>query len=281
MKTTITITESELKSLIPILLEEFDIDDYSAEDFIEVSIKYYRNWVKKKHGDEIGGLPMSYLVKKYENEFLNDIGLDNLRYHGIGSDKFARIGRHIILRQLETLPATLAPSKKFSEKYKKQLEYLINYLGIPDYVKFTVEEPKPYDIILSFDIDYPAMLINDDGFSPLKTFSMFKTSLEGFMGVEIGKPSHGQLRVDYHVKLNGGDKFIKEIFNKKIKPDLKKLPSADAMHSMRLFLNNDSLTIQIVYRQSSNSTTRISIKREIMAYLTKNGFSSGKIKITD
>ena len=84
MKKTIKITESELKNLIPILLEEFDINDYSDEDFVEVFVKYFRNWVKKKHGDEIGGYPMSYLFKKYEDEFLTDVGLNGDRFYYYG-----------------------------------------------------------------------------------------------------------------------------------------------------------------------------------------------------
>ena len=71
MKKVIKITEEELKKLIPVLLEEFNLNDYSDEDFVEVFVKYFRNWVKKKHGDEIGGYPMSLLFKKYTNEFTN------------------------------------------------------------------------------------------------------------------------------------------------------------------------------------------------------------------
>ena len=282
MKKTIKITESELKNLIPILLEEFDINDYSDEDFVEVFVKYFRNWVKKKHGDEIGGYPMSYLFKKYEDEFLTDVGLngDRFYYYGSSASKFAKIGRDIILKQLETLP-TLMPSKKFSEKYKKQLEYLINYLDIPDYVKFTIEEPRPYDINFSFEIDFPSMLISDDRFTPSNAFSKLKKYLEDFMGVEFGRPSHGQLKINYYTKINGSDEFVKKIFNKQIKPDLKKLPSASAIHSMKLSVDNSGITIQIIYRQSSFYSTRNSLKREIMDYFVKNGFSSDKIKVTD
>ena len=118
MKKTIRLTESELKNLIPILLERFNINDYSDEDFVEVFVKYFRNWVKKKHGDEIGGYPMSYLFKKYDKEFFTDIGFDESRhYYGSGAAKFVKIGRDIILKQLETLPS-LEPNKKFTENTK-------------------------------------------------------------------------------------------------------------------------------------------------------------------
>lgn len=282
MKRAIKLTESELKNLIPILLEEFDINDYSDEDFVEVFVKYFRNWVKKKHGDEIGGYPMSYLFKKYEDEFLTDVGLkgDRHYYYGSGAAKFAKIGRDIIQIQLETLP-TLMPSKKFSEKYKRQLDYLINYLDIPDYVKLTVEEPRPYDIDFLFEIDFPTMLISDDRFTPSNAFSKLKKYLEDFMGIEFGSPSHGLLKMDYQTKINGSDEFVKKIFNKQIKPDIKKLPSASAIHSMRLSVDTNSITIQIIYRQSSYYSTRNLLKKEIMDYFVKNGFSSDKIRVTD
>lgn len=282
MKKIIKITEKELKNLIPILLEEFDINDYSDEDFIEVFVKYFRNWVKKKHGNKIGEYPMSYLVKKYEEEFLTDVGLkeDRYYYYGSGANKFSKIGRDIILKQLETLP-TLMPSKKFSEIYKRQLDYLINYLNIPDYVKLTVEELRPYNIDFLFEIDFPTMLISDVRFTASMAFSKLKKYLEEFMGIEFGTPSHGLLKINYQTKIKGSDEFVRKIFNKQIKPELKKLPSASAIHSIKLSIDNSSMNIQLIYRQSSYYGTRTLLKKEIMDYFVKNGFSSDKIRITD
>jgi hypothetical protein len=282
MKKILKITESELKNLIPILLEEFDINDYSDEDFVEVFVKYYRNWVKKKHGDEIGGYPMSYLVKKYEEEFLIDVGLkeDRYYYYGSGATKFSKIGRDIILKQLETLPS-LSPNKKFTEKYKKQLDHLIKYLDIPDYVKLNIEEVRPNNVNVEFEIDYPSMLISDDDFTATSSFSNLKKYLENFMGIEYGSPSHGLLKLDYHVRTIGSDEFVRKIFNKQIKPELKKLPSSSAIHSMKITTDSNKLTITLIYRQSSYYGTRNSIKAEIKRYFEANGFSPKKIVMTD
>jgi len=282
MKKVIKITEDELKNLIPVLLEEFDINDYSDEDFVEVFIKYFRNWVKKTHGDEIGSYPMSFLFKKYEDEFLRDIGLKEERhyYYGSGAAKFAKIGRDIILKQLETLP-TLAPNKKFTEKYKRQIDHLIKYLDIPDYVKFNVEEERPNDVNVEFEIDFPSMLISNDDFHAATAFTNLKKYLTDFMGVEFGSPSHGLLKFNYHVRTIGGDEFVKKIFNKQIKPNLKKLPSSGAIHSMKLSLDTHRLTITLIFRQSSYYSTRNSIKKEIKDYFAENGFNPDKIIVND
>jgi hypothetical protein len=282
MKKIIKITEDELKNLIPVLLEEFDINDYSDEDFVEVFIKYFRNWVKKTHGDEIGSYPMSYLFKKYEKEFLTDIGLGESHhyYYGSSAAKFVKIGRDIIQKQLETLP-TLMPSRKFTERYKKQLDHLIKYLNIPDYVKLNIEEERPNDVNVEFEIDFPSMLISDDDFVANQTFSRLKKYLEDFMGIEFGSPSHGLLKLNYYARTIGSDEFVKKIFNKQIKPNLKKLPSSGAIHSMRLAVDTNKLTITLIFRQSSYYSTRNSIKKEIKDYFVENGFSPNKIVVTD
>jgi hypothetical protein len=101
------------------------------------------------------------------------------------------------------------------------------------------------------------------------------------MGVEFGSPSHGLLKFNYHVRTIGGDEFVKKIFNKQIKPNLKKLPSSGAIHSMRLALDTHRLTITLIFRQSSFYSTRNSIKKEIKDYFAENGFNPDKIIVND
>jgi hypothetical protein len=43
-----------------------------GDGFIEVFVKYFRPWIKKFHGDEVGEYPMSHLVAKYLNDFKRD-----------------------------------------------------------------------------------------------------------------------------------------------------------------------------------------------------------------
>jgi|688.fasta_scaffold61392_4 hypothetical protein len=281
MKKIIKITEKELKNLIPVLLEEFNINDYSDEDFVEVFVKYFRNWVKKKHGDEIGGYPMSLLFKKYTNEFLIDVEIPNENYyHNSSIVKFAKIGRDIIRKQLETLPS-LTPNEKFTEKYKKQLIYLIKYLNIPDYVKFNIEEKRPNEVSIEFEIDFPSMLISDNIFVPSQAFNKLKKYLEDFMGIELGSPSHGLLRLNYYSRVTGGEEFIREIFNKQIKPNLKKLPSGSAIHSMKVHVDTDKFTMTLAYKQNSYNSDRQMVKQEIKKYFEKNGFNPNKIIVND
>ena len=70
MKRIHTLTESDLNRIVKTVLENFNPSEYQDEDFIEVFLNYFRPWVKKTHGDEIGQYPLSLLIKTHINEFI-------------------------------------------------------------------------------------------------------------------------------------------------------------------------------------------------------------------
>ena len=131
----ITLNESEMINFVSMLIERVNLEGYTDEDFIEVFVNLFRPWVKSKHGDEVGQHPMSYLVKKYIDEFITHIKLDvtNFRYES-GLKKFVSIGREIVRGGIYQLPS-LNSGKKFTEQYKKHLEFIISVLNLPEYIR--------------------------------------------------------------------------------------------------------------------------------------------------
>ena len=154
-------------------------------------------------------------------------------------------------------------------------------MNIPDYVKFNIEEKRPNEVSIEFEIDFPSMLISNDIFSPSQSFNKLKKYLEDFMGIELGSPSHGLLRLNYYARTTGGEEFIREIFNKQIKPNLKKLPSGSAIHSMKVHVDSDKFTMTLAYKQNSYNSDRQMVKQEIKKYFEKNGFNPNKIIVND
>ena len=76
------ITESHFKHYVSVITEQEDDDEddelelYTSEDFIEVFFNYFRPWIKSNHGDEVGQYPLSYLLKKYYQDFCKYSGVD-------------------------------------------------------------------------------------------------------------------------------------------------------------------------------------------------------------
>ena len=77
MKKTLILTESELVKVINRIVESYNDEIYDEEDYVEAFLQYFRPWVRKNHGDEVGESPLSYLIKKHISEFAKDIGLDD------------------------------------------------------------------------------------------------------------------------------------------------------------------------------------------------------------
>lgn len=262
-----TITESQYKRIrLTLLSESEDVGLYSEEDFIEVFIKHFRPWVRKTHGDEYAEYPLSYLVKKYFEEFSKQY-TDYVGYGSIAS-KMSTVGRQMVLKGVEKLP-TLRPNKKFTEKFQKAMNYIVKGLNLPDYVNMVIEEESPYEIMIVFNVDFYMMLKSPlrHPFDITKYYKHIRTMLETFMGIDFGNPSHGNLRLDYIVRYNDTDKWVNNIWKKEIRKGIKVLDSDKTIHSIQLKLNGGKVEIKVrfydrysIYKQSEIVKIREYIK---------------------
>ena len=75
MENITSLTKQDIKRIANIVKEQIDVSEYEDSDFIEVFVKYFRPWIKKFHGDEVGEYPMSHLVAKYLKDFKDQLCL--------------------------------------------------------------------------------------------------------------------------------------------------------------------------------------------------------------
>jgi hypothetical protein len=237
MKKVLSLTESELIKVINRIVESYSDDVYDDEDYVEVFFHYFRPWVKKNHGDEIGEYPLSYLAKKYISEFATDNGMnpDNVIFsYRNNITNAVNIGKKLVQQGKYKLPS-LRSQEKFTEKYKKPLEFFISELNLPDYIKFELIEENPYNILARFDIDWEG-LIKYQGAEKIKPDAVVKEltqRISDFLGIEIGNPTYGQLSLKLKKDYVGIDEWIKKTLNKEIKKKFRELPNSRILHAIK------------------------------------------------
>jgi hypothetical protein len=237
MKKVLSLTESELIKVINRIVESYRDDVYDDEDYVEVFFKYFRPWVKKNHGDEIGEYPLSYLVKKYIGEFALDNGInpDNTIFsYRNNITNAANIGKNLVKQGKHKLPS-LRSQEKFTEKYKKPLEFFVSELNLPDYINFGFIEETPYNIWVRFDINWEG-LIKHQGTEKIKPDAVVKEltqRISDFLGIEIGNPTYGQLSLKLKKDYVGIDEWIKKTLNKEIKKKFRELPNSRILHAIK------------------------------------------------
>jgi hypothetical protein len=282
----ITLNESEMINFVSMLIERVNLEGYTDEDFIEVFVNLFRPWVKSKHGDEVGQHPMSYLVKKYIDEFITDIKVDvDIRYL-TGLNKFAKIGREIVRGGIYQLPS-LNSGKKFTEQYKKHLEFIINYLNLPEYINIKFNEDSPNKVYGEAIVDFQKLLKSQDNPPTIRQIAINLTKFfESYLGIEFGSPVHGKL--DFYLNSTptyvGLDEWTKNEFNKNIKKQIKQLPSAERnISSLKLILNTNNhlkAEIKIGWKRDSRWNDQRSIKDSVKEILSNMGYNTEVLEVT-
>jgi hypothetical protein len=277
MKKTVTLTESELVKVINRIVESYTDDTYDEEDYVEVFFYYFRPWVKKKHGDEIGNYPFSYLTKKYMKEFATDNGINPeqfiLGYRGTLGNA-AKVGREFVKIGKHKLPS-LRSQDKFTEKFKKPLDYFVNQLNLPDFMTINFSEETPYNVNVKLLIDWEE-LIKYQGekiSKPDEIRNELKKKIEDFLGVETGNPTHGQLAFNFSKVYVGVDEWIKKSLNKEIKKKIKELPNAKRiLHAIKFETSSYSLggELKFSFRSWNGKSDFMKSVRELLKSMGYN-----------
>lgn len=283
----ITLNESEMINFVSMLIEQVNLEGYTDEDFIEVFVNLFRPWVKSNHGDEVGKYPMSYLVKKYIDEFISDIKLDvsDFRYES-GLKKFVRIGREIVRGGIYQLPS-LNSDKKFTEQYKKHLEFIISALNLPEYINLKFTEDSPNKVYGEAIVDFQKLIKSKN--TPPRIMSIsdnLRKYFDKYLGIEFGSPVHGKL--DFYLNSTptyvGLNEWTKNEFNKNIKKQIKQLPSAERnISSLKLILDNHSslkAEIKIGWKRDTRWSEHSKIKEEVRNLLKSMGYNPEILEVT-
>jgi len=237
MKKTLTLTESELVKVVNRIVEAYSDDTYDDEDYVEVFLHYFRPWIRANHGDEIGEYPLSYLSKKYMAEFAKDNGMlpENVIYGYKGNlGNASNIGKNLVKQGKHKMPS-LRSQEKFTEKFKKPLEFFVNELNLPEFMELSFTENTPYKVYVTLKIDWEG-LIKYQGTETFKSDKIKKEleqRIKDFLGVEIGNPTHGQLNFNFDKIYVGIDEWVKKSLNKELKKKIRGLPSSRILHAIK------------------------------------------------
>lgn len=237
MKKVLSLTESELIKVIDRIVESYNDDMYNDEDYVEVFLKYFRPWVKKNHGDEIGEYPLSYLVKKYIGEFALDNGINpdnNIFSYRNNLSNAANVGKNLVKQGKHKLPS-LRSQEKFTEKFKKPLEFFVNDLNLPDFMTLRFYEDTPYKVTARLDVDWVGLIKHqgEEKYNSETIKRQLEERIKGFLGVELGNPTYGQLKFDLNKEYVGVDEWVKKTLNKEIKKKIRELPNARILHAIK------------------------------------------------
>ena len=290
MKKVIKLSEEKLSKIVSNILEQVqNFEGYDNEDFFEVFLNTFRPWVAEKLGEDVKRYPLSYLIKKYGNDFEKDMGVDTLR--GSNSDTYNaqwRIkltAKELIKKGLYTLPS-LGSDVKFTEKYKKVLSHFFENRQLPDYVTISLVEDQPNKVSMKTDVDFQKMVMSDE-FRRINTSNILhdlKTFLSDFANVEFGNPVYGQVSLTPdNINYIGIDEWIKKVLNKKLKKEIKEtIPNAArGIHSIRFEVFSGKAQMKIVYKDSVGWNTRSGITNNIRQYLTNLGYNSKALEVVD
>ena len=179
-----------------ILNEELDLSGYSDEDFMEVFVEYFRPWIKKTHGDEVGKYPMSLLVKKYLEEFSQDYKLSVYIGYGNTLSKMAKVGMALAQEGVRELPS-LNRGVLFTKKFKRSIDHFFSAYNFPDFVKLRFEENSPFNVYGYLEIEFePAMKYEGNLDEIVKFGTEFVNFIKSYLGFEIGSTAHGKLNIN-------------------------------------------------------------------------------------
>jgi hypothetical protein len=282
----ITLNQTEMTNFVSMIVEQVNLSGYEDEDFVEVFLNLFRPWVKSNHGDEVSKYPMSYLVKKYFQEFTTDYNIDSDRY-GTTIKKIISAGRDIVRYGKYELPS-LNSNTKFTERFKKHLDYFISNFDVPDYVKFEITEDSPNDVDIMSVVDFQKLIKSDNTnvFSTSSFSKKLQKYLENYLGVEFGSPVHGKLDLyaPSSPKYVGVDEWIKNEFNKNIKKQIKQLPLADRnISSLKFILRTSSRVgaeIKIGWKRDSRWSEHHEVKKSVRELLSNMGYNTEILEIT-
>lgn len=284
MKKTLTLTESELVEVINVLIESYNDEIYDEEDYVEVFFKYFRPWVKKKHGDEIGEYPFSYLAKKYMSEFVSDHQMNpneivfsysnTMRNAGSVGKQFVKQGKH-------KLPS-LRSQVMFTEKYKKQLSFFIEKLELPDFLKIVLTEKTPYNLSIRLNVDWNKLIKyqGDKIFRPSDIENELQKRIKNFLGVELGNPTHGKLSITFDKEYLGVEEWVKKTLNKDIKKKIKELPKSNILHAVKFETFGSHLGGQLKLSFKS-WTGRNDFTKSVKELLQQMGYNTNILKVSN
>lgn len=284
MKRIHTLTESDLERIVKTVLENFNPSEYEDEDFIEVFLNYFRPWVKKKHGDEVGQYPLSLLIKNHINEFIEDYGIENnSRYYG-SYRNMANVGKELAIKGVHRMP-NLKKEGLFTDKFKKAITFFTDRLNLPEWMTLELTEDSPYKVYGRFIVDWDKA-IHDKSEEPLNSSKLsteFTETLTNFIGIELGSPTHGKLDLNIGGSFvyEGEDEWVKHTLNKEIKKKIRELPNSHVLHAVKFKTSSNNVggLIELTFKSGAWRHTS-TFTEEVRELIESLGYNTDILRVS-
>jgi hypothetical protein len=277
MKNKIILTESELIGVVKRIAEQVNLNDYSAEDFYDVFFQVFRQWISEKLGEDYKKYPMSLLLKKYGGEFVEDKGLIHRGYRKDFDSSYYSLehyGKELVKKAHYTLPSSYK-EERFTEKYAKAIPHFVSMLQLPSFINLTFMENEPNRVRVNINVDYDEWMKYPEkqSIQEYNLIDKLKKIFENFGGVEFGNPAHGEVEMAYNPFLGtGADEWAKKVLNKKLKTEIRGLPSGHFLHSIRFKPLSSGGEIYLVFKDRAGYDTKRKMVTETTELLKRMGY---------
>ena len=280
---SINLHKSELISLVKNIVEEVELE-YDEMDYFSAFFDIFKDWLKKNVPENEWTYPVGYLLKKYQTRFLKELIGDDEEYdddYEISRWEIETIVKKIIEKGRHTLPS-LYKQEKFTEKYKKSINYILNSFTLPPWAKIEIEENNPNFVNVSLVIDFPKFMKDmSDIDKPNSVPRKLIKSFEDYLGIETGNPTYGFVKFSSNpIELINVEEWIKNELTK-IKKEVKKIPGSDILKSIRFYPEESIPTLQLVFNRSNwEYNKRKDLKDKIKTLVENMGYNSNRLKIS-
>lgn len=263
--------------------ESINLNDYDAEDFVEVFIYVFRDWVKKNVPQKESEYPISYLFKKYKDKFCEDMGIE--KYITYSQRAFQTLGRRLVEKSLYKLP-DFTPQEKWTSKpvNQKILNSLIGKMNLPPYITLKIDEEKNYNVTILPTIDLSESLK-----SPIKNEfwgQSIPTKLMGLIkkygAVKLGKSTLGELDLEIYTPSIDDKGWDKE-FKKLRKETIEHIESLKTEYrgKIRQFFFGFEWGRPCVYLRFNTWRFHTEIIREVEGFLQKKGYNTENLIVRE
>jgi len=263
--------------------DSVNLNDYDAEDFVEVFIYVFRDWVKKNVPQKESEYPISYLFKKYKEKFCNDMGIDS--YISYSQRGFQTLGRRLVEKSLYKLP-DFTPQEKWTSKpiNQKILNSLIKKLELPPYITLKINEEKNYNVEIIPTINLIESIKSDIenkhfGQSiPTKLMELFKK----YGAVKLGKSTLGELDLHIYSPITEDKGWDKE-FKKLRKETIEHIESSKPEYrgKIRQFFFDYEWGKPCIYLRFNSWRFHTEIIKGIEEFLQKKGYNTKNLIIRE
>ena len=280
MKKVIKLNEQKLAKIVSLVMEAYN--DYSDEDYIDLFLTTFRQWLSENVSEDIKKYPLSYLLNKYGGKFEDAIGVHTYddSYERYSSYRLRNVARQMVQSGKYSLPS-LKSDVKFTEKYAKPLELFMNRLDLPDWVTISFEENDPHLVEMKTNVDFKSMINqpNYQRFNRVDVENRLREYLENYLGVEFGNPIYGKVNLTTSpIVYDGAQEWMKNVLDKKLKKEIKAwLPNV--IQAIKFSVYGGYTDMQVIFKSFYGYGRRHDALKKIREYLQEQGYNSEVLRV--